>query len=44
MLAKTEMTQSYKNVEKLYSEAMDAFRSYSGQGPMEEFGDDDYDY
>lgn len=42
--AKTEMTQSYKNVEKLYSEAMDAFRSYSGQGPAEDFGDDDYDY
>lgn len=41
--AKTEMTQSYKNIEKLYSEAMDAFRSYSGQTNSDDYGDDDYD-
>jgi ribulose-5-phosphate 4-epimerase/fuculose-1-phosphate aldolase len=30
--AKTEAIQSAKEVEKLYKEAMDAFKSYSGQG------------
>ena len=44
--AKTEMTQSYKNIEKLYSDAMKAFSSYSGHGGYDEnsddYGDDGY--
>lgn len=36
--AKTEAIQSTKTIEKLYSEAIDAMRSYSGRT-----GDEDYD-
>lgn len=39
--AKREALESQKNVEKLYSNAMKAFRTYSGQ--EEELQDDDYD-
>lgn len=39
---KREALGSQKRVEELYSEAMVAFRTYSGQGPSDE-DDDDYD-
>lgn len=35
--AKTENLQSAKRIEELYSNAMDAFRSYSGQGDSDEY-------
>ncbi len=34
MAAKTEALQSAKRIEELYAKAMDAFRSYSGQGAL----------
>jgi uncharacterized protein YcaQ len=37
--AKTEAIQSQKKVEQLYSEALDAMRSYSGQEEYEEKDD-----
>lgn len=41
--AKTEALQSQKRVEELYSKALDAMRSYAGQGDID--GDeDDEDY
>lgn len=33
--AKTQSLQSAKRIEEMYSEAMKAFRSYSGQGDFE---------
>lgn len=36
MKAQTEAIQSAKKVEELYSNALDAMRSYSGQGGVEE--------
>ncbi len=39
--AKREVLQSQKNVEKLYADAMKAFKTYSGQ--EEEVQNDDYD-
>lgn len=39
--AKREMMESAKRVEELYSQALDAMRSYSGQPPLE--SDDDYE-
>ena len=35
--AKTESLQSQKRVEELYTEAMKAFRNYSGQGDGDEY-------
>lgn len=35
--AKTESLQSQKKVEELYTEAMKAFRNYSGQGDQDEY-------
>ncbi len=35
--AKTENLQSAKRIEELYSNAMDAFRTYSGQGDPDEY-------
>lgn len=41
--AKTEMTESYKNIEKLYSDAMKAFSSYSGHADVDDdYEDDEY--
>lgn len=39
---KRQAMQSQQNVEKLYAEAMQAFRSYSGQDSSDE-DDEDYD-
>lgn len=39
--AKREALASQKRVEELYAQAMDAFRTYSGESPSSE--DDDYD-
>lgn len=41
--AKTEALQSAKNIEKLYSEAIKAMRTYSGHGPAEEEVEEDAD-
>jgi hypothetical protein len=41
--AKVEQLQSARNVEQLYSEALNAMRQYSGQDPIEDEGYDDYD-
>lgn len=42
--AKAEALSSAKRVEELYSEAMNAFRIYSGQGtPIKSEDDDDYE-
>lgn len=40
--AKTEMMNSAKRVEELYSRALDAMRAYSGKPNREEDEDDDY--
>ena len=36
MQAKTENLESSKNIEAMYKEAIDAMRSYSGQGSVDE--------
>jgi hypothetical protein len=41
--AKVEQLQSARNVEQLYSEALNAMRQYSGQDPIDDEGYDDYD-
>ncbi len=41
IIAKTENLQSQKRSEELFSEAIKAFRNYSGQGEEEEY-DDEY--
>lgn len=38
--AKREAMESQKRVEELYSEAMQAFRTYSGQPSLDDEGDD----
>ena len=42
IIAKTENLQSQKRSEELFSEAIKAFRNYSGQGEEEEEYDDEY--
>lgn len=37
IIAKTEAIQSQKNIEKLYGEALDALRNYSGQGRGDDY-------
>ena len=37
IVAKTEAIQSQKNIEKLYGEALDALRNYSGQGRGDDY-------
>ena len=39
---KADAYASQQNSEKLYAEAMDAFRAYSGKGPKPEEEDDEY--
>jgi hypothetical protein len=41
--AKVEQLQSAKNVEELYSAALNAMRQYSGQDPIDDEDYDDYD-
>lgn len=44
LATKKEIMESQKAVEALYTEAMDAFRSYSGQGPPPKEGEfDDFE-
>lgn len=41
--AKREAMESAKRVEELYAQALDAMRSYSGQPPLQEEDDEDYE-
>lgn len=42
LLAKTEAIKAAENTERLYAEALKAFKLYSGEGDDEEYEEDEY--